>query len=122
MERSLNALAASQTISISVSRRISCARSYRTLRDGSFEDAFPGTSCQATIGLSLRDVTPFFGVIGDDKDRRMFIETFGEATSSTNGTAMKTLDNFDFTFLGDAHPEARCGLRAPRSDQGRDSK
>src|SRR5580693_9489244 len=34
---------------------ISCARSYRTLRDGSFEDAFPGTSCQATIGVSLRD-------------------------------------------------------------------
>jgi hypothetical protein len=30
---------------------ISCARSYRTLRDGSFEDAFPGTSCQATIGV-----------------------------------------------------------------------
>jgi hypothetical protein len=24
--------------------------------DGSFEDAFPGTSCQATIGVSLRDV------------------------------------------------------------------
>jgi hypothetical protein len=34
---------------------ISCARSYRTLRDGSFEDAFPGTSCQARIGVSLRD-------------------------------------------------------------------
>ena len=34
---------------------ISYARSYRTLRDGSFEDAFPGTSCQATIGVSLRD-------------------------------------------------------------------
>src|ERR1700692_357090 len=34
---------------------VSCARSYRTLRDGSFEDAFPGTSCQATIGASLRD-------------------------------------------------------------------
>jgi hypothetical protein len=34
---------------------ISCARSYRTLRDGSFEDVFPGTSCQATIGVSLRD-------------------------------------------------------------------
>ena len=30
---------------------ISCARSYRTLRDGSFGDAFPGTSCQATIGV-----------------------------------------------------------------------
>ena len=30
--------------------RFSCARSYRTLRDGSFEDAFPGTPCQATIG------------------------------------------------------------------------
>jgi hypothetical protein len=67
MERLLNALAASQTISISVSRSfrkrsihlaaarttwdigISCVRSYRTLRDGSFEDALPGTSCQATI-------------------------------------------------------------------------
>ena len=35
--------------------RISCARSYRTLRDGSSTDAFPGTSCQATIVLSLRD-------------------------------------------------------------------
>ena len=34
---------------------ISCARSYRTLRDGSFGARFPGTSCQATIGLSLRD-------------------------------------------------------------------
>jgi hypothetical protein len=34
----------------------SCTRSYRTLRDGSSEDAFPGTSCQATIGVSLRDV------------------------------------------------------------------
>jgi hypothetical protein len=34
---------------------IGCARSYRTLRDGSFEGAFPGTSCQATIGLSLWD-------------------------------------------------------------------
>jgi hypothetical protein len=39
----------------SSSSSISCARSYRTLRDGSFEDAFPGTSCQATIGVSLRD-------------------------------------------------------------------
>jgi hypothetical protein len=36
-------------------REIRCARSYRTLRDGSFEGLFPGTSCQATIGLSLRD-------------------------------------------------------------------
>ena len=36
-------------------KRIGCARAYRTLRDGSFEDAFPGTSCQATIGVSLRD-------------------------------------------------------------------
>ena len=26
-------------------------RSYRTLRDGSFEGRFPGTSCQATIGV-----------------------------------------------------------------------
>jgi hypothetical protein len=34
---------------------ISCARSYRTLRDGSFEGRFPGTPCQATIGVSLRD-------------------------------------------------------------------
>ena len=34
---------------------ISCARSYRTLRDGSFDGRFPGTSCQATIPLSLRD-------------------------------------------------------------------
>src|ERR1700737_4736312 len=34
---------------------MSCARSYRTLRDGSFEGIFPGTSCQATIGWSLRD-------------------------------------------------------------------
>jgi hypothetical protein len=34
---------------------LSRARSYRTLRDGSFEDAFPGTSCQATIDVSLRD-------------------------------------------------------------------
>jgi hypothetical protein len=33
----------------------SSARSYRTLRDGSFEDAFPGTSCLATISLSLYD-------------------------------------------------------------------
>ena len=23
---------------------------------------------------------------------------------------MKTADNFDFTFLDDAHPEARCGF------------
>src|SRR5271166_1751938 len=30
---------------------ISCARSYRTLRDGSFEGRFPSTSCQATIGV-----------------------------------------------------------------------
>ena len=100
---SLNALAACQTISISVSRSlrkrsiplssssnnigqglfkkkvlgflkkrsalstrniygISCARSYRTLRDGSFWGGdVPGTSCQATIGLSLRDVTPYVG-------------------------------------------------------------
>ena len=34
---------------------ISCGRSYRTLRDGSVEDAFTGTACQATISLSLRD-------------------------------------------------------------------
>ena len=34
---------------------IRCARSYRTLRDGSFGGRFPGTSCQATISLSLRD-------------------------------------------------------------------
>jgi hypothetical protein len=27
----------------------------RTLRDGSLEDTFPGTSCQATIVRSLRD-------------------------------------------------------------------
>ena len=27
----------------------------RTLRDGSFENAFPGTSCQTTIGVSLGD-------------------------------------------------------------------
>jgi hypothetical protein len=33
----------------------SYARSYRTLRDGSSVDAFPGTSCQATIMVSLRD-------------------------------------------------------------------
>jgi hypothetical protein len=39
----------------SIENVISCARSYRTLRDGSFKDALPGTSCQATIGLSLRD-------------------------------------------------------------------
>jgi hypothetical protein len=38
---------------------ISCARSYRTLRDGSFGARFPGTSCQATIGLSLRDENAF---------------------------------------------------------------
>ncbi len=31
------------------------ARSYRALRDGSFGGHFPGTSCQATISLSLRD-------------------------------------------------------------------
>jgi hypothetical protein len=32
---------------------ISCARSYRTLRDGSFEDAFPGTSiCLAPVNRS----------------------------------------------------------------------
>ncbi len=31
------------------------ARSHRTLRDGSFGGRFPGTSCQATIGLSLQD-------------------------------------------------------------------
>ncbi len=35
--------------------RIRCVRSYRTLRDGSFGGRFPGTSCQATISLSLRD-------------------------------------------------------------------
>ena len=36
---------------------ISCAQSHRTLRDGSLGVAVvPGTSCQATIGLSLRDV------------------------------------------------------------------
>jgi hypothetical protein len=34
---------------------LAAPESYRTLRDGSFEDAFPGTSCQATIGVSLRD-------------------------------------------------------------------
>jgi putative transposase len=34
---------------------ISWARSDRTLRDGSLKDALPGTSCQATIRLSLRD-------------------------------------------------------------------
>jgi hypothetical protein len=34
---------------------IGCARSDRTLRDGFFWRALPGTSCQATIGLSLRD-------------------------------------------------------------------
>jgi hypothetical protein len=31
--------------------------SYRTLRDGSCGWAVPGTSCQATIGASLRDGT-----------------------------------------------------------------
>jgi hypothetical protein len=30
---------------------ISFAPSYRTLRDGFLEGAFPGTSCQATIGV-----------------------------------------------------------------------
>jgi hypothetical protein len=30
-------------------------QSCRTLRDGSLEDTFPGTSCQATIVKSLRD-------------------------------------------------------------------
>jgi len=35
---------------------IRCARSYRTLRDGSFFARFPGTACQATIGGSLRDL------------------------------------------------------------------
>jgi hypothetical protein len=30
---------------------ISCPRSCRALRDGSFEGRFPGTSCQATIGV-----------------------------------------------------------------------
>jgi hypothetical protein len=35
---------------------IRCARSYRALRDGSFpRHAFPGTACQATIAVSLRD-------------------------------------------------------------------
>jgi hypothetical protein len=37
------------------SLRITCARSYRTLRDGFFLRTSPGTSCQATIGESLRD-------------------------------------------------------------------
>jgi hypothetical protein len=34
---------------------ISSARSYRTRWDGSFEEAFPGTSCQVRSVLSLRD-------------------------------------------------------------------
>ena len=98
MERSLNALAAFQTISISVSRSfrkrsiplssssnnighgpmdlsrrvlsllkkqgaistrntLGLAAPDHTVPYGTdlFEDAFPGTSCQATIGLSLRD-------------------------------------------------------------------
>jgi hypothetical protein len=41
---------------------ISCARSYRTLRDGPFEGHFPGTSCLATISLSLRDNSPCVSV------------------------------------------------------------
>jgi hypothetical protein len=50
---------------------ISCARSYRTLRDDSFlsRGAFPGTSCQATIGLSLRDSMCYYqpkGVVAMD--------------------------------------------------------
>jgi hypothetical protein len=35
---------------------LGCARSDRTLRDGAF-GSIPGTSCQATIVLSLRDVS-----------------------------------------------------------------
>ncbi len=38
---------------------INCARSYRTLRDGFFGGGFPGTSCQATISLSLRGLSDF---------------------------------------------------------------
>src|SRR6476646_6437455 len=44
---------------------VKATRSYRTLRDGSFEDALPGTSCQATIGVSLRDR------LADDSRRRL---------------------------------------------------
>jgi hypothetical protein len=43
-------------ISTKNSSGISYARSSRTLRDGAFPGlAFPGTACQATIGVSLRD-------------------------------------------------------------------
>src|ERR1700751_1544146 len=35
--------------------RCAATRSYRTLRDGFTALLFPGTSCQATIRLSLRD-------------------------------------------------------------------
>ena len=31
--------------------------SYRTLRDGCLDGAVPGTSCQATIAPSLRDIS-----------------------------------------------------------------
>jgi hypothetical protein len=44
-----------KTENIYVGCGISGARSCRTLRDGSFEGAFQGTSCLATIMLSLRD-------------------------------------------------------------------
>ena len=41
---------------------MSCARSSRALRDGSFErDAFPSTSCQATICVVPTGRCPFVG-------------------------------------------------------------
>jgi hypothetical protein len=39
----------------SSNRRAHLPESNRTLRDGSWADAVPGTSCQATIMLSLWD-------------------------------------------------------------------
>jgi hypothetical protein len=50
----------------------SCVRSYRTLRDGALEvwrGAVPGTSCQATVGLSLRDRTCCLAASGSLDDR-----------------------------------------------------
>src|ERR1700743_258107 len=40
---------------LSDKRRCAATGSHRTLRDGSIVPLFPGTSCQATIKLSLRD-------------------------------------------------------------------
>jgi len=41
--------------------------SYRTLRDG-FLDGVPGTSCQATIAPSLRDISQWLGAKTSQRD------------------------------------------------------